>query len=197
MDDIKYRQTFPLDVIMDSNPSELEFLPVDKSRWPDFEELFESKGGPKNCWCMVWRSTGKELKHTDKSHRKTYIRKRVNEHIPIGLMAYSSNKPIAWCSIAPRETHKQLGGNDSLKNVWSLVCFYIKKEFRQQGLTEKLIREAIKYAKKNGAKYIEAYPVDPDSPSYRFMGFKQTFENMGFDFVHKAGKRRNVMILKL
>ncbi len=60
-------------------------------------------------------------------------------------------------------------------------------------MTEELISEAIKYAKANGAKYVEAYPVDPDSPSYRFMGFKPTFEKIGFDFKHKAGRRRNVM----
>ena len=74
-----------------------------------------------------------------------------------------------------------------MTNVWSLVCFFIKREFRQQGITEELIKEAIKYAKDNGAKFVEAYPVDTDSPSYRFMGFKPTFDKMGFDFKYKAG----------
>jgi hypothetical protein len=31
----------------------------------------------------------------------------------------------------------------------------------------------------SGARYVEAYPVEPDSPSYRFMGFKTTFEKAG------------------
>jgi hypothetical protein len=31
---------------------------VDARRWPDFERLFESRGGPKACWCMVWRARG-------------------------------------------------------------------------------------------------------------------------------------------
>lgn len=44
---------------------------------------------------------------------------------------------------------------------------------------------------------MEAYPVEPDSPSYRFMGFKQTFEKAKFNFIKKAGKRRNVMLLVL
>jgi hypothetical protein len=34
----------------------LRFTPVDKSNWADLEKLFESKGGPHNCWCMVWRN---------------------------------------------------------------------------------------------------------------------------------------------
>ena len=51
--------------------------------------------------------------------------------------------------------------------------------------------------RKMGAKYIEAYPVEPDSPSYRFMGFIKTFEKAGFNFVKKVGTRRHVMTYKL
>jgi hypothetical protein len=25
---------------------------VDESRWVDLEQLFESRGGPKTCWCI-------------------------------------------------------------------------------------------------------------------------------------------------
>jgi len=104
---------------------------------------------------------------------------------------------IAWCSIAPRESFRELSGDESLTDVWALVCFYIKREFRHQNITLNLIKAALKYAKLKGAKYVEAYPVDPDSPSYRFMGFKPTFEKVGFSFNHKAGQRRNVMIIQL
>ena len=44
---------------------------------------------------------------------------------------------------------------------------------------------------------LEAYPVEPHSPSYRFMGFISTFKKAGFRFVKKAGIRRNVMLLEL
>jgi hypothetical protein len=84
-----------------------------------------------------------------------------------------------------------------LEKVWSIACFFIKREFRDQGLIDILIEQAKKYAKKNGAKYLEAYPVQPDSPSYRFMGFINTFEKADFSFVKKAGSRRNVMTYKL
>lgn len=122
---------------------------------------------------------------------------RVTKGIPIGLLAYLENKPIGWCSIAPRETYKKLGGDETKAGVWSLVCFFIKRQFRNKGLTSRFIDAAIRYAKDNGAKYIEAYPVAPDSPSYRFMGFVPTFEKAGFQLVKSAGTRRNVMILAL
>jgi hypothetical protein len=44
---------------------------------------------------------------------------------------------------------------------------------------------------------VEAYPVDPDSPSYRFMGFADLFETAGFREVGRAGKRRHVVRLDL
>jgi hypothetical protein len=38
------------------------FREVSHENWPDFAGLFESRGGPKSCWCMVWRSTATEAK---------------------------------------------------------------------------------------------------------------------------------------
>ena len=44
---------------------------------------------------------------------------------------------------------------------------------------------------------VEAYPVDPDSPSYRFMGYVGSFEAMGFQAIGRAGTRRHVMRLSV
>ena len=59
------------------------------------------------------------------------------------------------------------------------------------------MKSACKYARDNGAEYVEAYPVDMGAPSYRFMGAKPNFESDGFQFVKKVGKWRNAMLLKL
>jgi GNAT superfamily N-acetyltransferase len=171
--------------------------PVDKNNWNDFEAFFQSKGGPGYCWCMVWRMTKDELKQNNSTCRKEFIKKRIWGNIPIGILGYFENDPIAWCSIAPRDTHERLGGDEQFKNVWSLTCFYIKRQFRRKGLTEYLIEKAKDYAKENGAEYIEAYPVEKDSPSYRFMGYIKRFESAGFKFVKMAGTRRHVMIYKI
>jgi hypothetical protein len=55
----------------------------------------------------------------------------------------------------------------------------------------------VEHARRRGATVVEAYPVDPDSPSYRFMGFVSTFEAAGFREVGRAGARRHVMRLRL
>ncbi len=82
--------------------------PVDKDNWKDFETLFKSKGAPKYCWCMAWRMTKDELKHNNSPGRKKFIKQRVWSGTPIGLLAYVEKEPIAWCSIAPRETYQRL-----------------------------------------------------------------------------------------
>ena len=64
-------------------------------------------------------------------------------------------------------------------------------------MTGQLLRAAIAYARREGAKIVEAYPVDPDSPSYRFMGLVSRFEKAGFEEIGRAGSRRHVMRLSL
>ncbi|MDR0409780.1 MAG: GNAT family N-acetyltransferase [Spirochaetaceae bacterium] len=182
------------------NKGGISIKPVDKDNWVDFEAFFQSQGKLNYCWCMCWRlSKGEkdELKQNDSACRKAFIKRRVWENTPVGILGYAQKEAVAWCSIAPRETHRPLGGDGGIKNVWSITCFYIKNGYRRQGLMKTLIEGAKNYAAQNGTHYIEAYPVEKDSPSYRFMGFIKTFEEAGFSFVKTAGKRRHVMVHKM
>lgn len=61
----------------------------------------------------------------------------------------------------------------------------------------RLIGAAVEHARTRGATVVEAYPVKPDSPSYRFMGFIPSFKTAGFREVGRAGTRRHVMRLLL
>ncbi len=171
------------------------FHEVDRSRWADLERLFESRGGPKHCWCMVWRGAPEERKGA--ARRKVALERRVAAGEPVGLLGYVEGEPVAWCSIAPRPTYRALGGIDepgeAPDDVWSVVCFFITRRMRGRGLMKRLLEEAVARARARGAKVVEAYPVDPDSPSYRFMGFVPAFEAAGFRRVGRAGSRRHVM----
>ncbi|RKG78781.1 GNAT family N-acetyltransferase [Corallococcus exercitus] len=180
----------------------LTFHPVDASHWKDFERLFEAPGGPKYCWCMVWRTQGAEARDFSSADRKAAMRARVKDRVPVGILGYLDGKPVAWCSIAPRPTYrKNLGGptleGEKPEQVWSLACFFIPRALRGLGMTPRLIAAAVDHARKNGATVVEAYPVDADSPSYRFMGFVPTFTSAGFEEVGRAGSRRHVMRLSL
>lgn len=174
----------------------LEIKPVDRSTWPDLERLFESKGGPKYCWCMAWRADREERKHSDGASRKAFLKARVDAGIPVGILAFAGGEPVAWCSVAPKETYRRLDDlnrDEPDERIWSIVCFFIRRAWRGRRLTPALVQAAIGYAQSNGATMVEAYPVDPESHSYRFMGFVPMFQALGFTEIGMAGSRRHVM----
>jgi GNAT superfamily N-acetyltransferase len=140
---------------------------------------------------------GEGMSRTLKADKKASLQNYVNNKTPVGLLAYYDDEPVAWCSVAPRESYRQLGGDDTLQNVWSIACFFVKRGHRGKGMMNAMIDEAKKYAKKYGGEYLEAYPVHAESHSYRFMGFTDVFEKAGFEFVKMAGQRRHVMVVRL
>lgn len=171
--------------------------PLRIENWADFENLFLSKGILRNCWCMTWRMTKEEQRTNTPDYRKEYMKERVMSGVPVGLLAYDGNEAVAWCSVGPKSTHRGLGGNTSLPNIWSLTCFFILPAYRRRGLAHTMIAAAKQYAKENEGKYLEAYPVLPDSPSYRHMGLVETFKKEGFAPTGMAGSRRRVMLFSL
>jgi hypothetical protein len=56
---------------------------------------------------------------------------------------------------------------------------------------------ALRHARAHGATVVEAYPVDADSPSYRFMRFVPMFSEAGFVETGREGARRHVMQRRL
>jgi GNAT superfamily N-acetyltransferase len=180
---------------------ELTFRPVTKSRWGDFEALFESRGCPSYCWCMAWRPIEGKRQDATNADRKAAIEARIKRNVPVGLLGYEGKEPVAWVSIAPKETFlKSLGGKqhgETGEKIWSLVCMFLKRSHRKQGIGHQLIAAAVAEARKRGADVIEGYPVDPGSPSYLFMGFIPAFEKAGFSEVERVGARRHLMRLPL
>ena len=144
---------------------------------------------------MAWRRMPRS------EDRKSAMEARVRGKVPVGILGYLEARPVAWCSIAPRPTYRALGGavipGEAPDSVWSLVCFFTRRELRGQGVSVQLLEAAVAHARACGADVIEAYPVDPDSPSYRFMGFVPLFEAAGFAHAGAAGTRRHGMRLYL
>ena len=148
---------------------------------------------------MVWRRTPEEGRHHTGPDRKRQMKARVDRGVPVGLLAYADGKPVAWVSIAPRESYRNLGGPEARpgETIWSLACFFVTRAFRGRGLTRRLIAAAVDHARDNGATVLEAYPVEAAAPSYRFMGFVPVFAAAGFTEIGRAGTRRHIMRLTL
>ena len=178
---------------------DFEFHPLTPERWPDLVKLFEHHGNPGYCWCMTWRATSAEYKALDAGGRQQALHSRVEAHTPIGVLAYRAGEPVGWCSIAPRETYARLEHSTMLKRlddqpIWSVVCFFVSRSLRGQGLALKLLQAAVKYAAGQGAKIIEGYPVAPGQ-SYQFMGSPTIFKAAGFHEVTRAANNRPIMRL--
>lgn len=148
---------------------------------------------------MAWRVTAEEAKTRKGSERRPFMLGRIADGVPVGILAYDESLPIGWVSVAPRDTYRGLGGPaaEPEEVIWSIACLYLKRSFRGQGLTHPLLEGAIDHARTQGATTLEAYPVDPDSPSYRHMGFVPAFAAHGFAEIGMAGSRRHVMRLAL
>lgn len=176
----------------------ITFRPVTSESWRDFEKLFESRGGPKSCWCTVWR-TVEALPRAERpaTAKKLEMKRRISSAEPVGLLGYLNSEPVAWCSIAPRDTYRASMSDvlpgDEKQRIWSIVCFFVSRPFRGQGMFQKMVAAAEEHAARNGATMLEGYPVDPDSPSYRFGGYLPAFEQAGYAVVSRKGSRRHVV----
>jgi GNAT superfamily N-acetyltransferase len=78
--------------------------------------------------------------------------------------------------------------------VWSIVCFFVHRQFRGQGAMRELVRAAVEHAQANGASVLEAYPKDievaPSSPDAAYVGLLPVFLAAGFTEVarHVPGR---------
>ena len=182
--------------------SELEFHPVTPERWKDFETLFGERGACGGCWCMWWRLTRSEFEKQKGEGNKKAMKKIIKAGEVPGLLAYSGRRPIAWFSVAPREVFSALERSRILKRVdespvWSVVCFFVAKPFRRSGVSVKILKAAVKYAKEQGAKIIEGYPVEPKrgktADVFAFTGLGSAFLKAGFKEVARRSETRPIM----
>jgi GNAT superfamily N-acetyltransferase len=185
------------------NPISLNRLtiePVTIKNWNKFVKLFGEKGACGNCWCMYYRLSRTEFQEgkIDDGNKRAIKELILNEK-PVGLIGLIDGQPVAWCAFAPREdfikleksrVHKRI---DS-KEVWSIPCFFIDKHYRRSGISVQLLIGAIKYARDNGIKIIEAYPAIPTKESipdsFAWIGLFKSFERAGFEIVDRKSKNR-------
>jgi GNAT superfamily N-acetyltransferase len=186
-----------------SSQGSLRFLPVTRENWDDLEKLFGPHGAYSGCWCMWWRLSRAEFSRQSAEERKAGLKALVDQGQVPGILAYVDDEPIAWVSVAPRETYPSLERSHTLKRVdnqpvWSIVCFYVAKPYRGQGLMVDLLRGAVTYAAQQGAHIVEAYPVDPRNGmvpggTVGYMGLVSAFRRVGFVEVARPSQRQAVM----
>ena len=114
---------------------------------------------------MWWRIPHKQFSAQGNAGNKQMMKQIVDSKEVPGLLAYVEEQPAAWVSVGSREVfvsleHSRVLARVDDQPVWSINCFFIDKRFRGQGLTLELIEAATAYAQAQGAKIVEAYPMD-------------------------------------
>ena len=185
-------------ILTDEPTPQIHFLPVTPERLPDLARFSEHHGEFRYCSCMRWRLTSTEFRRSSKEDRVAALDDLACQNVPIGVLGYVDGEPIGWCSVAPRETYAALERSRTLPRidgtpVWSIVCFFVDRRFRRQGVTLGLLSAALEYARASGAEIVEGYPVEPGSTSYTYMGSPETFRRAGFHDVTPVGQTRQVM----
>ncbi|MEE9167144.1 MAG: GNAT family N-acetyltransferase [Candidatus Neomarinimicrobiota bacterium] len=190
---------------MKSRPSpklSLDIKPLTRQNWSDLEKLFGPKGAYGGCWCMWWRSTRSEFEKMQGEGNRNAMKEIVKSGEVPGILAYSDGEPVGWCSVAPRESFASLNRSRVLKRlddkpVWSIVCFFVARQYRHQDLNVKLIEGVVDYVRRQGGKVIEAYPTEPRgrqlSPVSIFMGSPSAFRRAGFEECARPSKSKIIM----
>ncbi len=170
--------------------------PLTSQRWADLERLFGPNGAYSNCWCAFQRVSGREFSAGCANRgagNRALLRALTDEGRRPGLIAYRDGQPVGWVSVGPRPEFGRILRSPIAKldadekadaSVWSIVCFYIPRGLRGQGIGQALLAEAVIRARVGGARMVEAYPVDtagrrvPSSSAYT--GTVDLFRRAGF-----------------
>jgi len=179
------------------------FKPLTPEIWDDFVQLFGPRGACAGCWCMEPRQSRVEWERLKGAGNRRAMKRLVDRGAETpGLLAYVAQEPVGWISIEPRESFSKLARSRVMapvdaRAVWSIVCFFIDKRFRGQGLSVRLIRAAVDHARDRGARIVEGYPSEPVSgrmaPVFAHMGLAASFRRAGFKEVARRSPTRPIM----
>jgi len=186
-------------------------LPLTADRWPDFETLFGPQGACYGCWCTYFRVPTDQRKHMDSAAKKAFMRDRIDRGPPPGILGYLDGAPVAWVQVGPRAELPQWNllrtvsrpldpADADDPGIWSVSCFFMAAKQRGKGLSHRMLSEAIVFAGQNGARLVEACPIDRTKQSKSvglYVGSTRIFEAAGFSEVARRKDGRPLMRLVL
>ncbi|MDJ1157244.1 GNAT family N-acetyltransferase [Chelatococcus sp. SYSU_G07232] len=191
------------------DPAGIEIVPLTPERWADIEDLFgPERGAQSGCWCLWPLLPRKDFRALAPAERKAQFRARVESGPPLGLLAYADRKAVGWCAVAPRTralgfdasrlSRAELG--DAPSDVFAITCFHVRAGHRRKGLTPLLAKAAIADARAQGARAVEACPIDTGrelASGEGFVGLASVFHRLGFREIARRSPQRPLMRLDL
>lgn len=189
-----------------TKPITLRFKPLTHKCWPDFENLFGPRGACAGCWCMFWKLSNQDFRELAYQGNKAGLKAMVESGIVPGILAYSGNEAVGWIAVEPRDEYPRLAHSRVLKPVddqpvWSVTCFFTRKDFRGKGVTVALLKAAIDHVKKRGGKIVEGYPIEPENDkmpaAFAYMGLASAYRKAGFKEVRRNSDKRPIFRMRV
>jgi GNAT superfamily N-acetyltransferase len=201
-------------VAMDSLAEQsVRVVAANEVSWDDVEAIFDMKDYAGRCRCQrfkvldwFWRDSTYD-ERVEMSQAQTACGDP-DAPSTSGLVAYVDGEPAGWVAVEPRIAYPKLrtsrvpwSGREEDKDdegVWAVTCLIVRKGYRGRGLTYVLARATVDYAREQGARALEAYPMIT-KPGKEItwgelhVGARQVFEEAGFTQIHHPTPRRVVM----
>ena len=186
-----------------------KIAPLTPDLWPAFADLFGKQGACYGCWCTHFRLPPARRRENNREGNRQFIKSRIEAGPPPGLLAFEDAQAVGWMQIGPRADVPEWNnagrvsapldpGDASDPAVWSISCFFIRSKARGKGLTHRLVEGGVGFACANGARILEACPMDQSKDSRSvglFVGSARVFEKAGFQRLAERKKGRPLMRL--
>ncbi len=176
--------------------------PATAERWPDIETLFGPRGATGGCWCMWWRKARSAFDRDKGDVNRAEFADLVTEGPPPGLIGYRGGEPVAWVALAPRSAYPVAARSRIARvpspdaTMWLISCLFVHRDHRRQGLSTEMVRQAVAFAAANGARIVDAVPVENSAAQpdvFVFTGLPSTFLAAGFVEIARPGPHRPLM----
>lgn len=196
---------------MESDTASITIRRANEASWRELQEIFGVRGPGYRCQCQRYKlQRGETFARQPPEVRSSRLREQTNAGTPdadtSGLVAYAGSTPVGWCAVEPRSEFCGLlrvfttpwEGRDEDKadeTVWAITCLFVRAGHRKRGVSRALATAAVDYARRSGARALEAYPIDPDGTISEelHVGTRHTFAGAGLTIVTQPSKRRLVM----
>jgi GNAT superfamily N-acetyltransferase len=198
-------------------PAQLSIIPANRASWADLQAVFGTTDYPGRCYCQHYKTLDCHWSSLSQEERCRRLGEQTQCDNPrarttSGLVAYYGQEPVGWVAVEPRTAYPRLpkvrtvwsGRQEDTADdgVWAVTCFVTRKGYRRRGITYALAAATIGFAREQGARALEAYPMIT-SPGKEItwgelhVGSRQVFADAGFIEVSHPSPRRVVMRIDL
>jgi GNAT superfamily N-acetyltransferase len=185
-------------------------VPADDANFEDLATVFGTRGSAARCWCQRYKLRPREAFSKFPAEERAFrLRQQCSGEETAGLIAYLDAEPVGWCAVEPRTRYQGLLRNNRVpwegrdedktdESVWAVTCVFARAGFRRRGIGYALAQAAVDFARRRGARALEAYPMLPRPGEditwgELHMGTRSMFAEAGFDEVNRPTPRRAVM----